>query len=40
MKLRQVEKIRAIASVVTIHGEDLEEDHGLEAAILDQLHIG
>ena len=40
VKLRQVEKIRAIAPVVTIHGEDLEEDHGLEAAILDQLHIG
>lgn len=39
VKLRQVEKLRTVAPVVTIHGEDLEAD-GLEAAILDQLHIG
>jgi hypothetical protein len=39
LKLRQVEKLRSIAPVVTIHGEDLEAD-GLEAAIMDQLRIG
>ena len=39
MKLRQVEKLRGLAPVVTIHAEDLEGD-ALEAAVLDQLHIG
>lgn len=39
LKLRQVEKLREIAPVVTIHAEDLEGDR-LEAAVLDQLHIG
>lgn len=39
LKLRQIEKLREIAPVVTIHAEDLEGD-ALEAAILDQLRIG
>ena len=39
LKMRQVEKLREIAPVVTIHAEDLE-DGALEAAVLDQLHIG
>ena len=39
LKLRQVEKLREIAPVVTIHAEDLEGD-SLETAVLDQLHIG
>ena len=39
IKLRSVERLRALAPVVTIHAEDLEADR-LEAAILDQLQIG
>ncbi|MDR6790523.1 hypothetical protein J2Y58_003906 [Sphingomonas sp. BE138] len=38
LKLRQVETLRQLAPVVTIHEEDLEGD-ALEVAILDQLHI-
>lgn len=39
LKLRQVETLRQIAPVVTIHAEDLEGD-AREGAVLDQLHIG
>lgn len=38
-KLRQVEQLRQLAPVVTIHDEDLQ-GNGLEQAVLDQLRIG